>query len=194
MNAPSDLAALPLPWALLALLLGLALASDIGARRIPNGLVLAGLAAGVACNAYLAHRTGLFLSDTALGAGGALLGALAGLATMLPLYLCRAMGAGDVKLMAAVGAFLGPLQVTGAALLTFAAGGLLSLAAAVGSRSLPSVLANVRLMAWVIASGRQAGLSLPDIRTTGRLPYAVAIAAGTGLQLWLAASTDWPFQ
>lgn len=183
-----------IPWTLLILLLGLTLASDIAARRIPNAFVLAGLTAGIACNFPAPHGTGLFLSGSGIGVAGALLGAAAGLAVMLPLYLCRAMGAGDAKLMAAVGAFLGPLQVTGAALLTFAAGGLLSLTAALCSRSLPRVLTNLKLMGWVMASGRQASLSLQDIRTTGRLPYAIAIAAGTALQLWLAATTDWPFQ
>ncbi len=112
---------------------------------------------------------------------------------MLPLYLLRAMGAGDAKLMAAVGAFLGPTQVAGAALLTFVAGGVLSLLAALWSGSLTKVIGNLRLMGMVAVSPRHAGLSLRDVQTTGRLPYAIAITVGTGLQVWLAAQGGWPF-
>ncbi len=33
-----------------------------------------------------------------------------------------------------------------------------------------------------------------DVQTTGRLPYALAIAAGTALQLWAATQASWPFK
>lgn len=173
-----------IPLLPLALVLGTAVASDISTRRIPNRLILAGLAAGIACNLW---------SVRGIGAAGALLGAASGLALMLPGYALRVLGAGDAKLMAAVGAFLGPLPVLGAVLLTFAAGGVLSLAAALRSHALPRVLANLRLIGWMIVSSRGSGLSLQDVPTTGRLPYAVAIAAGSTLQLWLADSGGWPF-
>ncbi|MDP5238042.1 prepilin peptidase [Uliginosibacterium sp. 31-16] len=183
-----------LPWCLLLALLAAALWQDIISRRIPNRLVLAGLLAGLACNALLSQGAGLFMADAGgLGLGKALLGMLAGGAMLLPLYLLRAMGAGDVKLMAVVGAFLGPLQAFGAALLTFLAGGLLALAAALFARSLPQVLNNLRLMLLYLASGREAGLRVSDAPTSGRLPYAVAIAIGTLLQLLLARVAGWPF-
>lgn len=179
---------------LLFCLLGQAVWCDVVARRIPNRLVLMGLIAGVACNLLVPPSAGLFLGGSGgLGAGVALLGALSGLAILLPLYLLRAMGAGDVKLMAAVGAFLGPTQVAGAALLTFIAGGVLSLIAALTSRSLLRVLSNLGLMGLIAISGRTSGMSLRDVQTTGRLPYAIAIAIGTALQLWLAARGGWPF-
>jgi prepilin peptidase CpaA len=95
--------------------------------------------------------------------------------------------------MAAVGTFLGPTQVAGAALLTFVCGGVLSVAAALATRSLPRVAANLRSMGMVLAVGRRAGLRLRDVPTTGRLPYAYAIAFGTGLQIWLAARGGWAF-
>ena len=172
-------------WLCLACLVGLALVYDIVQRRIPNWLVLAGLLAG----AGFALLTGQ--AHAGLGLGKSLLGALTGLAVMLPLYFLRAMGAGDAKLMAAIGAFLGPLQILGAALLTFVAGGLLSIIAALGSGSLSRVLGNLRLMGMIAVSGRSAGVSLKDVPTTGRLPYAIAIAAGTALQVWLAAQGNW---
>lgn len=180
-------------YALLAGLLGLALAYDIGRRRIPNWLVVAGLIAGLGYSIFVAWSQGM--SPQAIGAQGltqSLLGAVTGLAIMLPLYLLHAMGAGDVKLMAAIGAFLGPMQILGAALLTFVAGGVLSLLAALFTGSLSRVLGNLKLMGMVVACGA-AGLKLGDVQTTGRLPYAIAITLGTGVQLGLATYSDWPF-
>jgi prepilin peptidase CpaA len=95
--------------------------------------------------------------------------------------------------MAAVGSFIGPLPVLGAALLTFAAGGVLALGAALWSGSLGRVLGNLRLIGLVLISSRSAGVSLADVQTTGRLPYALAIVIGTALQLWLATHEGWVF-
>lgn len=164
-------------------ILVLAAGVDLATRRIPNRLVAAGLLLGLACN----------------GVGGigiplALAGAAAGLACLLPLYGIGAMGAGDVKLMAVVGTFVGPWQILGAVLLTMLAGGVLSLSAALAATSLRQVLANLRLMIFVAIAGKGSGLTLSDVPTTGRLPYALAIAAGTALQLWLAANCGWPFR
>lgn len=180
-------------YALLAGLLGLALAYDIGRRRIPNWLVVAGLISGLGYSLFAAWSLGV--SPQAIGAQGlgtSLLGAVIGLLIMLPLYLLRTMGAGDAKLMAAIGAFLGPQQITGAALLTFVAGGVLALLAALFGGSLARVLGNLKLIGMVVVSGA-AGLKLGDVQTTGRLPYSIAIAVGSALQLGLAAYSDWPF-
>jgi prepilin peptidase CpaA len=67
------------------------------------------------------------------------------------------MAAGDVKLMAMVGAFMGPADVVMAAILTCIAGGVLAMAMLVGARY----------------TGR----------TAGGMPYAVAIAVGTACAL-----------
>jgi prepilin peptidase CpaA len=127
------------------------------------------------------------------GIGTALLGAATGLLLLLPSYLLRAMGAGDVKLMAAVGAFLGPMAVAGAAILTFVAGGLLSLSVALASGSMRRVARNLQVMILTIFTGRATGMALKDVPTTGRLPYAVAIACGTALQLAAASQSRWFF-
>ncbi|WP_290652975.1 A24 family peptidase, partial [Aquisalimonas sp.] len=84
------------------LLLGvvwLALAFDVRQRRIPNALTFGAAAMGVAAQAMLGGTTGLVTAVTGLAVG---------LAILLPGYLMRTTGAGDVKLMAAAGTFLGP--------------------------------------------------------------------------------------
>jgi prepilin peptidase CpaA len=72
---------------------------DVRTHRIPNWLVLLG---AVTCIA------GQMIQPALLGFGsaGALKGIAVGFAILLPLYLLRATGAGDVKLMAMVGAYL----------------------------------------------------------------------------------------
>lgn len=180
-----------LPYGLLLSILALAVGFDGAARRIPNWLVLVGLFAGLACGGLAGWN--LFPAVTGgTGFAMALGGALVGLACLLPFYALGAMGAGDVKLMAAVGTFLGPWQALGAVLLTFVAGGILALAAALLFRSLGKVVANLRLMLVVAMLPRGSGLALSDVQTTGRLPYALAVASGTGLQLWLASRGGWP--
>src|SRR5947209_3673955 len=92
---------------LLALVLGAAV-FDARYRRIPNWLTLAGVLIGLAMNAYL---YGVFPTKQVQGSWGGLLFAAQGLgfgfAVYVFLYALRAMGAGDVKLMAAVGAMAG---------------------------------------------------------------------------------------
>src|ERR1700740_3319900 len=95
---------------LLLCLVGLAAICDIASRRIPNLLVGGGLVAALLLHLALGGP----LATLRLG----LAGALAGGTIFLPFYLLRGMAAGDVKLMAMVGAFLGPAAAVLAALVT----------------------------------------------------------------------------
>ncbi|MBA5606950.1 prepilin peptidase [Duganella sp. FT3S] len=183
------------PAAVLAALLAAAVWHDVRTRRIPNRLVLGGALAGLAFQALLAPGAGLFATPFgALGLLDGLAGLGLGLALLLPMYLLGAMGAGDVKLMAMCGAFLGPRDVLGAALLTMLAGGVLALLVALGSGRLAQVLANLRqllLHALVRAgTGGTTRLDAPPV-PTGKLAYAIAIATGTALQLLLARVPAW---
>jgi prepilin peptidase CpaA len=134
-----------IPEMLLLCLVGLAAICDIASRRIPNLLVGSGLALALLLHLAL----GGSLAALRLG----LAGALAGGTIFLPFYLLRGMAAGDVKLMAMVGAFLGPAAAGLAALLTCIAGGGMALLVLYASR-------------------------LTGCKAEG-LPYAVAIALGT---------------
>lgn len=180
---------------ILVLLLLVAVATDIRHHRIPNSLVLTGLALGVAFQC-IAFQDSSFFSASSPSSG--LIPALAGIAVgfvcPLPLYLLRAMGAGDVKLLMVVGAFLGPAQTFAALVLSFVMGGVLALSMALYRRSFATIIANLRFM-LVTAAVRVAGGSPPPVeplqQTAGRLPYAVAIALGTLLQLVLIRSGVW---
>jgi len=135
------------------------------------------------------------LAAGARGGGSGLLlagsGLLVGLAVWMPMYLMRTLGAGDVKLMAMVGAFLGPVAVLSASLLTCLAGGVLALAFALHKGALPRLLGNVRDMlcgaAVEMVLTARTTVHAP-VASVGRLPYGVAIAAGTLGQIVLQQS------
>lgn len=161
----------------LALLLGAAAWSDIRSHRIPNVLVLLGLI------------TGLLLQMSAEGMPGlvrALLGMVVGFLVLMPFYLLRTLGAGDVKLMAAVGALMGPAEIVGVFLATLLAGGLMALVQALRAKMLREVSRNVKLIVTdgVLKTGRVPALDQLS-QSAGRLPYGVAIALGAlGYLIW----------
>lgn len=161
---------------LLLALLAIAAKFDITSRRIPNQLVLAGLIASF----ILQINFNGFEGFKAWG-----LGLLVGFGLLLPLYLLHVMGAGDVKLMAMVGSFIGPFFVLGAALATLVIGGILAITMAMYSGILTQTLKNVRTMLTLgmhkTVSGAGVQLDAPT-NSAGSLPYAVAIALGTLIQ------------
>ena len=179
-------AALASAGALIVLLLA-ATVIDVRTRRIPNALVASGMLIGLAVHAVAPAGDGLFASAWgSIGVVQSLLGLGAGLALFMPLYLLHALGAGDVKLLAMVGAWLGAPLLVGTTLLTLLAGGVMALLAMVLSRTSRQVLANVRFMLTTALVGAQtghlAGLEAP-VPGRVRLPYAVAILVGTAGQL-----------
>lgn len=184
-----------LPAFLLCTLLALAVWCDVLTRRIPNGVVLSGMLLGLSLNSILPPGTGLFSEPGgAIGFVLALEGAALGLAMLLPLYAFGAMGAGDVKLMAMIGAFLGPEQIFGTALLSLLCGGVLSLAVSIWSGSLLQMLRNTYAL-LLLAFAR--GLIGTGVRidqptaSTGKLAYAIAIMSGTGLNIFLNKAYAW---
>jgi prepilin peptidase CpaA len=184
-----------LPALLLAVMLAWAVASDVRSRRIPNRLVLAGMLAGLALQATVTPGTGLFsVPFGALGLLKGLAGMALGLVLLLPMYALGAMGAGDVKLMAAIGTFLGPLDTLGAGLSSVLAGGVLALLVALCQGSLRKVAENVKVMVLGSVlrglSGASARVEAP-VSATGQLPYAVAIASGTVAYLLLTRYFGW---
>ncbi|MDP1527940.1 MAG: prepilin peptidase [Rhodoferax sp.] len=166
----------------LVLLVLTALVFDLRERRIPNTLVLLTLGAGLVVNLIGPQiwSSGSGLLSTypgAIGIKGSLLGAVTGLAVFLPFYLLRAMGAGDVKLMAGIGSFVGPAAAINVALFILVAGGMLALVRMVWVGKTQLVLFNVVTALGQYVPGSVARFN-PATQSADRMPYALAMAAG----------------
>ena len=159
-------------------LLALACVTDLRARRIPNVLTFS-----AAAGAVLFH----LVTGGWQAAGWSIVGLFVGALLFLPMFALRGMGAGDVKLLAAVGAWLGPGQVAMAALATSLVGGVMAVVVALAYGYLRKALTNIYLL---LAHWRVMGVSpLPAItleQASGpRLAYAFPIAIGTVVTLCL---------
>jgi len=165
----------PRTGGLMALLV-IAAITDAKTGRIPNWLVFGGAAFGLLYNSLFP----VFPRD--IGILVALGGLGVGLVALLPLYVLRVMGAGDVKLMAMVGAFLGTWATVGAVIATLIAGGVLAVALTLLSGSAVRMWRNVAMMfrgtMLTIATG-VGGLATHDGPSAGKMPYGVDIAVGT---------------
>lgn len=175
----STMFAVPLHLAVMIFLVGVATFIDLRERRIPNWLVVTGMATGLLFHLLMSNGQGVIF---------ALSGVAVGIGVLFPLYVMRAMGAGDVKLMGMIGTFVGASSVLGVLLATLAAGGVLALCMAAGKRMLPQLLVNLRTMLirrHIQQLGGGVASSSPDIESVGKMPYAVAILAGTLIQLFV---------
>jgi prepilin peptidase CpaA len=142
---------------------------DLRTRRIPNALTTAMAAFGIGLAA-----TGV--SGVSLGA--AALGFAVGFGLMLPGHALGATGGGDVKLMAAVGAIVGPAVVLKAFLFTALAGGVLAVVVALRRRRLAATLAGTARM---IATPGEARGDIRSAVSDRRFAYGPAIAVGSVL-------------
>jgi prepilin peptidase CpaA len=164
----------PYPIPLCVTLLAIVAAStDIASRRIPNRVVAVGLVGALIAQCAL--------HGIAAGALQWLAGAATGLALLLPFYLLRGMAAGDVKLMLAIGAWVGAEMTFYIALATFVLGGIGAIVLALLRGRVRDLCVNVcRMVARrsFALHGESADGSAP-VASAGTLPYGVAIAAGT---------------
>ena len=145
-------------------------AIDVRTHRIPNVIVAIAIVVGSGMQVWTHGEKGLLI---ALG------GFAVGLTVFLPFYILRAFGAGDVKAMAAAGAFLGAELALLAAALTLAAGSILGLIVLFRTASSPAAAFH-RVLGFAAAPVSFAR-ETRDPNTTQRrqrFPYGVAIAAG----------------
>src|SRR5438552_10022495 len=122
---------------LMVLLVSTAAIYDVRFRRIPNWLVLIGLLLGLGFNVFLFEWRGLRLSLLGLG-----------LASLIyfPLYLLRGMGAGDVKLMMALGSMVGWANWFGIFFITSILGGAVAMLLLVSRGKLRTALLNIQFL------------------------------------------------
>ncbi len=150
----------------------MAAALDLRKGRIPNRLTYGGIIAGLALRGCLIGWRGML---------DGLAGGLAGGAVFFLIFLVRGMGAGDVKLMAAIGCFAGLRQAVLIMLASAIAGGILAVAYMIAYRRGFRTLRNLGvLLRFHLLFGLRPH---PEINIENpeavRMPYAVAIAAGT---------------
>jgi prepilin peptidase CpaA len=151
---------------------------DLRTRRIPQVLTLGGALAGLAFHLATGGWTGGVAS---------VMGWVVGIAIFFAPFALGGLGAGDVKLLGALGAWLGVSDIVWVALYTGIAGGLFALAVAWTSGYLSQAVANVQLLLvhWQLNGIKP--LSPITLEDGGgpRLAYAVPILAGTVATLWL---------
>jgi prepilin peptidase CpaA len=158
-------------WPTVAVL-AIATWTDLRTRRIPNWLVLPFMAAGIGVQTWMHGWHGLAQSLEGLGLGALLFGVLAAMG---------GMGMGDVKLCAAIGAWIGPGQLILAVVITGLAGGVMALAWAVAGGFVGELFkgSGDLLLGWK----ERGTLAHPELKLANprarKMPYAPAIAIGT---------------
>ncbi|MDQ3811915.1 MAG: prepilin peptidase, partial [Chloroflexota bacterium] len=152
----------------LVAVVALATVSDLRRRRIPNLVTLPAVALGFVLNGLFFGMDGA--RESAQGAG-------LGLAMLFGLFALRWMGAGDVKLMAAIGALKGPEFVFFACLWSAVFGGAIALVGLLRARRFGLA------MAHLYYSGFSTNTGGSFMTVAWRMPYAPAIALGTLLTL-----------
>ena len=155
-----------------------AAAWDLKTRRIPNFLTFGAAIAAVLVHLYLSGLT---------GGGWSIAGWLVGVAFFLPFFALGGMGAGDVKLLAALGAWLGPGPAVWVALFSLIAGGVLGLVVALGYGYWTQAFTNI---GWMFRFWRSEGFKpVPEVtlatHSGPRLAYAIPVFAGLMVTLWL---------
>jgi len=159
-------------WWPTVLALGIACFTDIRSRRIPNALVVPFALSGLIVNCGLQGPAGLWSS-----LGGIFLAALV---CGVFCYL-RGMGMGDLKLCAAIGAWIGPQQLAFALVMTFIAGAAIGIVWALCTGSLARSLGST---GDLLSSFGKNGIRPHDTivlqnPSSLKIPYAPAIALGT---------------
>jgi prepilin peptidase CpaA len=162
----------PIVWLPTLIVLAVATFTDLRSRRIPNWLVLPFLLAGIAVSGWLHHWSGIAHSLEGIALGGFLFGILA---------VMGGIGMGDVKLCAAIGAWIGPAQLVVALVLTGIVGGIMALCWAATGGFLGELFQGAGNLVFDF---RKRGLKPdPELNLSNprsrKMPYAPAIAIGT---------------
>jgi prepilin peptidase CpaA len=148
---------------------GVAVVTDLRRRRIYNALTVPAMAIGLVVNTVVDGPRGLHWAATGLLLGAALF--------LIPVAM-GGMGAGDLKLLAALGAIGGPVFVFWCAICASIAGGVMAVAVLVAKRRFGTVVAPMALAVYTH--------QLPSATSNIRLPYAIPIAFGAVAALILA--------
>ena len=152
--------------------------TDLRDRRIPNVLTF-----GAAALALVFHG----LVGGVSGLQSAVLGWIAGTAMFLPFFMLGGMGGGDVKLLAALGAWMGPRDAFYLAIYASLAGGVMAIVVSIGKGYLTTALRNLRnlLTYWSLVGPRPLPPLTLEHGTAPRLAFAIPMFVGTMVTIWL---------
>jgi prepilin peptidase CpaA len=143
---------------------------DVRYRRIPNAFVLATLASGVAINAIFAGLPGV---------AGSLMGCALGFILMFMLHVFGAMGAGDVKLFAAIGAVTGAQLIVPTFIVVIITGGLLAVVSIIRAGIVKTTMHRVlQIFVGMLPGWQMPRFAVPADRKY-TIPYGVAITMGS---------------
>jgi prepilin peptidase CpaA len=151
---------------------------DIFTHKIPNWVTFPSAFLGLLIKCHVNGIQGLFSSG---------MGLIAGFFLLFVAYWLGGMGAGDVKLLCAVGAMLGPKLVFYTFIWMALAGGALAIALIIYKKAFSQTLRNLKtlLLGWVLgAPNEEANLTIRN-QSLIRMPYGVAIAAGAILAVYV---------
>jgi prepilin peptidase CpaA len=158
----------PEVWMLAVLLAAVAGWTDWRSRRIPNWLTVPGLVIGIAANSIAGGWS---------GAKDSLLGAALGFALLLPFALIKSLGMGDLKLVTALGAFLGPQRLLLVLFVTILVNGLMALFLVIWKKRVRQTLRNLSHMLTALFSFHLPGPQLTlDTPESLKVPFGVAVA------------------
>jgi len=152
---------------------------DFRTRKIPNLITIPGMVAGITLRTAMSGWTGTKV---------AVEGVVLALALLLPLVLARALGAGDWKLMGAVGAFVGPIIFLFVLFGSIVVSGLMALVEMVRTKRVRETFENMLvLLRGFISFGlrRNAEISLDNPKLL-KVPFGVAVAVSTVACFWAA--------
>jgi prepilin peptidase CpaA len=151
---------------------------DLRTRRIPQLLTLGGAIAGLSFH---------LVTGGWQGGMGSVAGWFVGIVIFLAPFALGGLGAGDVKLLGALGAWLGPTNVIWLALYAGVAGGVMALVVGLSRGYLREALTNVYvlMMHWRVNGPTPLRAVTLEHARGPRLAYAVPILAGTMVTLWL---------
>ncbi|MFN8059261.1 MAG: A24 family peptidase [Vicinamibacterales bacterium] len=160
--------------------LGVALAAavvDLRSRRIPNALTVTAAVLGLAWQAATGGTSGLVGSAAGVAIGGAV---------FFPIFALGGLGGGDVKLMAALGAWVGPIPVLWIAIYTAMAGAMLAVVVSLAWGYVGEAIRNLRNLVVLWATGGVRAVPALTLESSRgpRLAYAIPILVGTAGALW----------
>jgi prepilin peptidase CpaA len=142
--------------------------TDCRWRRIPNWLTIPAVLLGIAVNS--ATRGWMGMKESLFGLG-------LGLLILFPFVVLRSLGAGDWKLIGAVGALVGPRDLISVLFVTLLIAGVMALILVIWEKRLGQTLRNIGRMLAAMASlrlpGEEVSLDNPE---SSKIPFGVAVA------------------